>query len=89
MKKKFEVYLFIFRYRYDFRTPGSKVFFDFCKDDIEDYYGLSQTVKPGEVSNLIYDYVDDEANKIFTVKTRDGREFKSRSVVVAIGVSVY
>ncbi|TIC57990.1 hypothetical protein E3Q01_01324 [Wallemia mellicola] len=72
--------------RQDFRTPGSKCFFDFCREDIQQYYGIDSLVQQADIVNLEYDYFDENIpDKIFRLTGKDGRQTLSKTVVMAIG----
>ncbi|TIB64911.1 hypothetical protein E3P77_02891 [Wallemia ichthyophaga] len=74
------------RYREDFQTATSGCFFDFCRDDIEKYYGLDGVVEHGEITNLSYDYHDENhPEKLFKVIKQDGEHALAKTVVLAIG----
>lgn len=74
------------RNRQDFRTPGSKCFFDFCREDIQQYYGIDSLVQQADIVNLEYDYFDENIpDKIFKLTDKDGRQTLSKTAVMAIG----
>lgn len=74
------------RSRQDFKTPSSACFFDFCHDDIEQYYGIERIVERGEITQLGYDYYDEHhPEKLFKVCDKSGQEILTKSVIVAIG----
>lgn len=76
------------RDRKDYFSPSTKLFADYCSS-IASRYGLDGPgqIAQHEVSDIKYDIVHEysEIDKIFTVSTKEGKTFYSRTVVLAIG----
>ncbi|EFQ96894.1 hypothetical protein MGYG_08817 [Nannizzia gypsea CBS 118893] len=76
------------RDRKDYYSPGTELFLDYC-DAVASRYGLD---KPGHilqrnVNSIKFDYVPELpiTDKIFTVTTKEGDTFFSRTAVLAVG----